>query len=807
MAPFALVCWLYENQETGNRTEIMDMRLYRLTSLFRNGTVVFLASMLSLLLLFPMQSTYAADIDIDTASKTLTEIESLLKRQRYDEDKLKEFANQVSNIKASAATCVTDFETQQVDTQAALASLGEPTPKDSLDVTRKRRDIQKQLTNIEKQLGSCRVLVLHSEELHGKINNATKELLATRLLAQGPDFFDLLEENWNKREVWIAGSAKVIKRLGGLQNLLIWHWFILFVLLVLSIGPTMLLRKNLQVRIRSKQWAEDYSGYFTLAFVTTFVLYLPHLLGSTVAAIFFYILTRDLSPTPLIALLVEGLPFYFLIAAVVRLLFAPPPPATLFLAIPESLATALARRLRFLALLVYVGFLLFSTIIKLNLPEALFLLARDIYAAFLILNLIWAFALLMQLSTQKTVRWLTSVIHLSLTLALIAEWIGYRNLALGLAQGVLGSLLALGITLLLDRLFRELYSNLDYGRRPWNRRLRQTMGLKPGDTMPGLFWLRLITVITLWLLFGYVMLQVWDVSDTITLDIQTYLTQGFTIWSLEIIPARFASAVITIALILTIGGWFRKRMESTWLQHTRLDRGAREATVTITGYMIVTIAAITGLSIAGFNFQSIAIIAGALSVGIGFGLQNIVNNFISGLILLFERPIKTGDWIMVGNTEGYVKRIRIRSTEIQTFDRADVIVPNSELIASQVTNWMLHDSRGRARLPVGVAYGSDTQKVKTILEHVAEEHPRVVNDGSTPKPKVLFRGFGESSLDFELRCFIQDIDERLQVVSDLNFAIDAAFRENGIEIPFPQRDLHVRDLPHNKSTPSDDEPV
>jgi small-conductance mechanosensitive channel len=371
--------------------------------------------------------------------------------------------------------------------------------------------------------------------------------------------------------------------------------------------------------------------------------------------------------------------------------------------------------------------------------------------------------------------------------------------------GVLGSLLALGAILLLNRLFRELYNNLDYGRRPWNRRLRRAMGLRPGDTMPGLFWLRLITVITLWLLFGYVMLQVWDVSDTIILNIYTSLTQGFTIWSLQIIPARFASALITIAVILTIGGWFRKRLDSTWLKHTRLDRGAREATVTITGYAVITIAVITGLGIAGFDFKSIALIAGALSVGIGFGLQNIVNNFISGLILLFERPIKTGDWIMVGNTEGYVKRIRIRSTEIQTFDRADVIVPNSELIASQVTNWMLHDSRGRARIPVGVAYGSDTQKVKAILETVANEHPSIVLDGSSPKPKVLFRGFGESSLDFELRCHIQDIDERLQVTSDLNFAIDAAFRENGIEIPFPQRDVHLRDLPDNKNPLSPDE--
>jgi len=760
--------------------------------------------MVLLLLLMPSQVTFAANFDIEAANQKLSDIETLLERKHYDENKLKEFATQISTTKTSATNCVTDFTTQQTDTKAVLASLGEPIPKESADVARKRRDIQKQLSDIEKQLGSCRVIVIRSEELQTKINEANKALLASRLFARGPDILSLLEENWTKMDLWIAGSAKVIKRLGGSQNLLIWHWFMLFVLLILSIGPSILLKQNLQQRIRRKQWVEDYSTRFTLAFVATFVHYLPHLIGSGAAAIFFYILTHDLTPTPLIALLVEGLPLYFLVVAVIQLLFAPRPPATVFLAIPGSLAAALARRLRFLALLVYIGFLLFSAIIKLNLPEVLLLLARDIYAAFLILNLIWAFALFMRLSTNTFTRWLTGLIHLLLFFSLVAEWMGYRNLALSLAVGVLGSLFAFGTALLLSRLFHDLYNNLDYGRRPWNRRLRQAMGLKPGDTMPGLFWLRLLTVIALWSLFAVVMLKVWDVSETIILEIYTYLTQGFTIWSLEIIPARMATALIAIAVILTLGGWFRRRMDVAWLKHTRLDRGAREATVTITGYVVMTIAVITGLSIAGFNFQSIALIAGALSVGIGFGLQNIVNNFISGLILLFERPIKTGDWVMVGNTEGYVKRIRIRSTEIQTFDRADVIVPNSELIASQVTNWMLHDTHGRTRIPIGVAYGSDTQKVKTLLEQVAEAHPRVINDGSMPKPKVLFRGFGESSLDFELRCFIQDIDERLQVISDLNFAIDAAFRDNDIQIPFPQRDVHVRDLPSKNTPPPTD---
>jgi small-conductance mechanosensitive channel len=207
------------------------------------------------------------------------------------------------------------------------------------------------------------------------------------------------------------------------------------------------------------------------------------------------------------------------------------------------------------------------------------------------------------------------------------------------------------------------------------------------------------------------------------------------------------------------------------------------------------IAAIIGLSLAGFSFTNLAIIAGALSVGIGFGLQNIVNNFISGIILLFERPIRTGDWVVVGNTEGYVRKISIRSTQIETFDRADVIVPNSELISNQVTNWMLRDPWGRVIVPVGVAYGSDVEKVREVLLAIASEHPLVITDNSrVSPPRVLFRGFGDSSLNFELRCFIRNVDQRLVTLSELNFAIEKGLREANIQIPFPQRDLHLRSI-------------
>jgi small-conductance mechanosensitive channel len=261
-------------------------------------------------------------------------------------------------------------------------------------------------------------------------------------------------------------------------------------------------------------------------------------------------------------------------------------------------------------------------------------------------------------------------------------------------------------------------------------------------------------------------------------------------------PLRVVMAIALFSVLVSINGWFKRQLEQNWLQKTRLDRGARDASVTTLGYVGIAAAILVALSVAGVEFTNLAIIAGALSVGIGFGLQNIVNNFVSGLILLVERPIRTGDWIVVGSTEGYVKKISIRSTQIQTFDRADVIVPNSELISGQVTNWMLSDPWGRVKLPVGVAYGSDTARVMQILVEVANKHPQVIiNYPGIPDPRVLFLGFGDSSLDFELRCFIRDVDRRLVTLSDLNLAIDAAFREAGIEIPFPQRDLHFRNSP------------
>ncbi len=255
-------------------------------------------------------------------------------------------------------------------------------------------------------------------------------------------------------------------------------------------------------------------------------------------------------------------------------------------------------------------------------------------------------------------------------------------------------------------------------------------------------------------------------------------------------------AVFIFLLILV--RLFQRFLDVRILRQTRMDVGVRDALKTGIGYGGVVIAALAAINTAGIDLSGLAIIAGALSVGIGFGMQSIVNNFVSGLILLIERPIKVGDWVVVGEDQGFVKSISVRSTQIQTFSNASVILPNSELIAGRVTNWMFKDRSGRVEIPIGVAYGSDTAKVRETLLACVRGRAGIK---PWPAPHVMFMDFGDSALIFELRFHISNILERIIVSSDVRFAIDAAFREAGISIPFPQRDVHMIQPGAQTSTP------
>jgi len=266
---------------------------------------------------------------------------------------------------------------------------------------------------------------------------------------------------------------------------------------------------------------------------------------------------------------------------------------------------------------------------------------------------------------------------------------------------------------------------------------------------------------------------------------------GFSIGGIRISFATIVSAIGVFAVAFLITRAFQRWLEGRLLPSTSLDRGLQNSISTSAGYVGVIAAIAFALAYLGLNFERLALIAGALSLGIGFGLQSIVNNFVSGLILLWERRIGVGDWIVVGAEQGYVRRITVRSTEIETFDRQMVVVPNSDLISGVVKNWVSNDKTGRITLPVRVSYNSDVEQVREILLASAKNHGLIMDD---PAPQVLFHGFGDSSLDFELRCFLSDINSLLTVRSHLYFEIFRRFKQAGIEIPFPQRDINLRDI-------------
>lgn len=259
-------------------------------------------------------------------------------------------------------------------------------------------------------------------------------------------------------------------------------------------------------------------------------------------------------------------------------------------------------------------------------------------------------------------------------------------------------------------------------------------------------------------------------------------------------PIPVTAANLMLALLGLVVAVFGARnlpglLEVAVLSRTRLDVGARYAVVTVSRYVLATVGVVIALLNLGVQWSSVQWLVAAVSVGLGFGLQEIFSNFVSGLILLVERPVRVGDTVTVGDFTGTVTKIRIRATTIVDWDLKELIIPNTQFITSHLVNWSLSDATLRLVLPVGVAYGSDTAKVERLLYEAAKESPQVLED---PTPVVLFVAFGESSLDFELRCFVTGPRALITARHALLMEIDRKFRASGVEIPFPQRDLHLR---------------
>ncbi|MEZ5871241.1 MAG: DUF3772 domain-containing protein [Nitratireductor sp.] len=395
------------------------------------------------------------------------------------------------------------------------------------------------------------------------------------------------------------------------------------------------------------------------------------------------------------------------------------------------------------------------------------------------------------LTPSRLVRWrhLRPIIWIAVAFSAVGLLTGYIALSEFIAYQIIAAILVLTLAWLVLRVFDEVRDNLASHDSDLLQRVSATIGMQPKSvqqmTILGFGFLRLAVV----LVAAFSLLLPWGIQTQDWFALINRAFFGFQLGGLTV----SISAILMALTLFTIGVLFTRTVQNwvgnQFLPTTRMDKGLQNSLITVFGYVGLVVAGLVAISAAGLDLSNLAIVAGALSVGIGFGLQSIVGNFVSGLILLAERPIKAGDWVVTGGGEGTVRRISVRSTEIETFDNATIILPNQTLITDPVINWTHRNKLGRIIISIGVGYSSDPHQVREILLECARAHLGLL---AKPAPVVVFTDFGADALMFELRAWLSDIGDGLMVKSDLRFAILAALRAEGIEIPFAQRDIHIR---------------
>jgi small-conductance mechanosensitive channel len=730
-------------------------------------------------------------------------------------ERVAQLQQNLNHIVQDAAAAEADAQAELIPLRQELDALGPPPeegqPEERPEITEARQAIQEQVASQEARLRQAQLAQTQARALLREISRLQQQELTDRLLQKHPSPLQL--------KTWAAAFGEALATTERVLNApLIWwqqapafseqpsSYLLALLALAMALIVGWPLRLFLKRRFGRDPRVVDPS--YTRRLLGTVVdgladfgLPLVGLVVLTAALVDQDLLTGDFAE--LVTAAVRALIFFLFIAGISQAALSPHLPE--WRIVPSSAEGAVHLAYRITAFAATLGFFSFAyravEITNAGFPGALMSVQLLIS---LTVNAVLLMGLLPSRFWPDTATagayWPVArlVVWLLLATAPTAALLGYPELGAFLLSRLIGVALLTGALLLARAILREALGQalLTDGR--WYPGLSRYTGLgEQGGRMLN-FWVVLAVDLFLILAFVYLVLTLVGVPTALLNLWAREALDGFEAGGLRISPLDFLLAVLVFLIALALTGLVKRAIGERLLPQTRLDIGVRQSIVAGTGYLGVIIALLLGIGAAGLDLSNVAIVAGALSVGIGFGLREVVNNFVSGLLLLIERPIKVGDWIVTAGHEGMVKRISVRATEIETFDRASVILPNSELITQPVTNWTHKNRVARIIIKVGVAYGSDTQLVHDLLMQCAHEHRDVLE---TPAAYVLFKNFGDSALEFELRVYARDTDYFLTVSSDLHFAIDRAFRANGVTIPFPQRDLHVVNWPKDAAPP------
>jgi len=747
----------------------------------------FIVSLLSI-----HSSNSFAEFNANQAIDQLSILRDELNNKNINERNIKNIREESTQLRASALNCIDEVDPQVQSLKDEVEALEQINPDVEIEIyarlTKARDDLRQEDTDLK----NCSLTVVRSTRLIDLSNKLLNELTTELLSEKGKNILDAITS--------IPEQITILPELFFDQTLKkINQDTIIFLVLMLLLGFSFGFFFGDQIKkIQYNNFFKTLNRKLILDLRTLFKPFgrvqAPFLLGTLgLTAALSLSLTSGPNESWLIRLTISPI-IISLSYVVINWVTGSLSPAAINEEIRKEDAKSLKNKLKFLTLVLVSSYIVFGPEWLASDTAANLSLIRISIVSLIVLSMISVLTSVSKVfSLNGEYGILKFLGYSALGISFSAELSGFHNLSSFILSGFI-------ITLFSSYIFWSLLS-LNEKSAQWINTSTNIIGIRmrgflnisrdQGKSKLGVY--QLFFDALFWIGFLMIIFQVWDPTGTVLGTISSYATDGIPMGDIRIIPTNIIAGIIAFVVLTAITGWIKVWIEKRWLRQITADRGARDALVTIVGYAGFTISLLVGLSIGGINITGLAVVAGALSVGIGFGLQSIANNFVSGIILLFERPIKSGDFISVGDVEGYVRKISIRATEIETLDNQDMLIPNAELVSGRVTNWVLHNPYGRLKLKIGVAYGSDVKKVISILQDIASSNSQVITDGRASPPKALFMGFGDSSLEFELRVRILDIKKRYDVLSELNLGVNDAFIKEAIEIPFPQRDIHIKD--------------
>jgi potassium-dependent mechanosensitive channel len=722
---------------------------------------------------------------IEDIKKSLDEIEATVDSEDITGETLAGFRDKLNSATDILRKKIDWLEPRAREAEDRLKELGpapaKDAPAESTEIASQRQELTAQFNDVDGELKQARVLTVRTDQLGDRVAQKRHALYANELFARSASILDpsfwgevyralpielrsieALLDTWSERHTrprWAAAALIII------------------VIIALAVALTRWWLPRLIGEPSNTRSAKAWAALWVFAW---FAIRTPlAAFAALLALTTFGLLTVRLEQ--IAQGLVAGMAAAAFGHGVARGLLAPEHPQRRLVQEDDETARCFynhlvwaSRALGVLIVLQVIHKTLFAPLVITVATNALFAAAT---AAFLV-------HLVLRLGSIKKNRgdaliaasWAHPLGLLMAVLIAVALVAGYAGVAAFISLRVIVAAAVFGALYLLLVITQTLFASVNE-QTAKGQMLAESLGIDPRTL--GLSGALLSALIRVLLIVSSFLLIIgpWEVSTADLFDTVRNIPFGFKIGEIRVSFQTILVAIAVLVLLLVVVRLMQRWLERELLPRTGLEPSLQLSIVTIFGYVGAITAIALALSGLGFDLQKIALIAGALSVGIGFGLQSIVSNFVSGLILLTERPIRVGDSIVVKGEEGWVRRVRVRATEIETFDRASVIIPNSEFITGVVKNWTRANRLGRIVVKVGVGYDSDPAQVRDILTDIANAHPQVVQ---TPPPAAYLVAFGETALEFELRCVVAEVEKGLSVRSDLHYAIIQKFREAAI---------------------------